>query len=217
VRRSHVGARLWKARRRLYLPILDSAGPAPLPGYRCGRGAGRKPWSGSVGFAAACKCILSADPYRSRTGTVALPFCHVRLQAKRPLSPKFPRELKTLRDHILKRRLLLKLLQSKVASQLGVSQGTISRWESNETRPPVRFMPRIINFLGYNPLPRPEGLRERALWYRKVLGLSQRAMAKNLEIDPTTLARWERGKNSPSKKLWVVVERVLGSSELRRK
>ena len=47
----------------------------------------------------------------------------------------------------------LNLLQKQVADQIGVHELTITNWEVNATVPEVRYMPVIIEFLGYNPLP----------------------------------------------------------------
>lgn len=67
------------------------------------------------------------------------------------------KELKTLGDHIRKRRLELGF-QKDAAKQIGVDEATIFNWESNETTPTIRHIPRVIEFLGYNPLPPPESL-----------------------------------------------------------
>ena len=78
---------------------------------------------------------------------VALPFCQITLQAQKPPSPAYPKELKTLGDHLRKRRLDLKLLQKEVAQKLGVNQDTICNWENNRTSPTLRFIPKIVEFL----------------------------------------------------------------------
>jgi len=80
---------------------------------------------------------------------VALPFCHIQLTARKPPSPACPRELHTLGDHIRKRRLDLGLLQREVAEKLQVNQMTVCNWETNRTSPQLRFIPRIVAFLGY--------------------------------------------------------------------
>jgi DNA-binding XRE family transcriptional regulator len=48
-----------------------------------------------------------------------------------------------------------------VADLIGVHEMTITSWESNATIPEVRYMPAIIQFLGYNPLPLANSLAER--------------------------------------------------------
>ena len=61
-------------------------------------------------------------------------------------------------------------------------------------------MPRILKFLGYIPFEmETASLGEKIKTYRRTLGLSQKALAKQLKIDPTTLARWEKGKGRPVK------------------
>jgi len=54
-----------------------------------------------------------------------LPFCHLTLKAKKPLPLGYPQILKTLGDHLRKRRLDLNLLQKEVAEIIGVDETTI--------------------------------------------------------------------------------------------
>jgi transcriptional regulator with XRE-family HTH domain len=83
----------------------------------------------------------------------ALPFCHAELRAPKPKSDHYPTEISTLGDHIRKHRLDLDLMQRQVGEQIGVDEATITNWERNATDPAVRFIPAIIEFLDYDPLP----------------------------------------------------------------
>ena len=143
-----------------------------------------------------------------------MPFCHSELRAARPKSERYPKELKSLGDHIRARRLDLKLLQKQVADQIGVHEITISTWECNATVPEVRYMPAIIQFLGYNPLPVANSLLERLATARRVLGLSQRKMAEQLDVDPATLLGWEAGRHHPTKKSLEAIVGVLHGRDL---
>ena len=129
-----------------------------------------------------------------------MPFCHVTLKGPKPLPPKYNKYLHSLGHHIRKKRLDLRLFQTEVAEQIGVSESTIYNWESNETSPSIRYLPLIIQFLGFNPFPAAASLPDRLKLCRKLLGLTQRAMAWRLGVDPTTLAKWERGRSRPTKK-----------------
>ena len=73
------------------------------------------------------------------------------LRAKKPVSAAYPKELKTLGDHLRKRRLELKMLQKEVAEKLGTTPCTIRNWEKNRSNPSLGFIPKIIQFLGYMP------------------------------------------------------------------
>lgn len=129
---------------------------------------------------------------------VALPFCQITLRGQKPPSAAYPKELKTLGDYLRKRRLDVKLLQKEVAQRLGVNKDTICNWENNRTSPSLRFIPRIIEFLGYVPYDaQSETLGERIVAARKLLGLSQEELARRLGIDPGTLGHWERGEHRP--------------------
>src|ERR1017187_4610659 len=91
---------------------------------------------------------------------VALPFRHFELRAVRPRPSQYPKQISSLGDNIRTRRMDLKLLQKQVADQIGVHELTITSWEGNAAIPEVRYMPAIIQFLGYNPLPAASSLAE---------------------------------------------------------
>jgi transcriptional regulator with XRE-family HTH domain len=130
----------------------------------------------------------------------------VTLKGQKPLNPAYPKSLKTLGDHLRKRRLDLELLQKEVAQKIGTSEASIHNWERGHATPSLNFMPRILKFLGYVPFEMPTGiLGEKIKTYRWVLGLSQKALAKQLRIDPCTLARWEKGKGRPLKELLSLI------------
>jgi len=127
----------------------------------------------------------------------ALPFCHIRLSGPKPQRKAYPKHLKTLGDHIRKRRLDLGLLQKDVAERLGVDTASIGNWESNDVQPMVHCLPGILAFLGHNPLPEADDLIGKLKRIRSTLGLSQEQLAQKLGIDESTIAGWERGDNTP--------------------
>ena len=141
---------------------------------------------------------------------VALHFCDVTLSAKKPLSEAYPKTIRTIGDHLRKRRLDLKLYQKDVAKLIGVTTDTITNWEKNRVGPTLRFIPTIIEFLSYDPLPNSEStVGQQLKQYRRKKGLSIKKLARDLGIDPTTLARWERGKIEPKGKLKERVNLLL--------
>ena len=66
--------------------------------------------------------------------------------------------------------------------------------------------PAIIEFLDYNPLPLPDSPPQRLAFYRQVLGLSQRKLAKDTGIDTKTIEQAELGKRPLSKRLLKLLE-----------
>ena len=142
-----------------------------------------------------------------------MPFINFQLSAKKPQNPAYPKTLTTLGDHIRKRRLDLGLWQKDVAATLGVTESTVTNWELNRVTPEFTHLPCIIAFLGYAPPPfdtMPDNIVERMRVYRLTNGLSQEKFAKLIEVDETTIAKWERGDHEPSKKL---IEKVLKKLE----
>lgn len=109
-----------------------------------------------------------------------------------------PEQLNTIGAHLRRRRLVLKLLQRQVAEQMGVDKSSIYNWEGNRSKPGLEYMPAIIRFLGYNPLPQSESWAERLLRCRTAQGITQKEAAVRIGVDQGTLARWERGERQPT-------------------
>ena len=147
-------------------------------------------------------CTPSSDGRNTRTGIAALPFCHISLKTKLRVNPAYPKALNRLGDHIKTRRLNLKLSQKAVAGILKVDEMTIAGWEKNRCTPCISQMPKIIEFIGYIPYNKDfTYFKDKLQYFRRLSGLSQEKLAKLLKIDETTIAKWERGEHSPSRKL----------------
>jgi len=54
-------------------------------------------------------------------------------------------------------------------------------------------MPKVIEFLGYNPIPCPDGLMDRLAWYKLVNGLPLEEPGSKMGRDPEQLADWFSG------------------------
>jgi len=138
-----------------------------------------------------------------RSRTLTLPFCHLTLKAPKPLPSDYPLQIKSLGDHIRKRRLDLKILQKDVAKKIGIDETTIWFWENNRVEPSISFIPKIIKFLGYIPFEtKQDSLGKKIITFRRIHGLSQKKLASLLEIDSTTLGSWKRGEHKPTKQLY---------------
>jgi DNA-binding transcriptional regulator YiaG len=138
----------------------------------------------------------ASSRYPQRHGRVAfLPFGSILLKSHKPrFEPAAP---STIGEHLKQRRLDLGLRQIDVAHQLEVNEHSIVKWEAGRT-PLDRYIPRIIEFLGYDPRPEPRTLAERLIWKRQALGLPRKTAARLLGIDEGSLARWEWGVRQPS-------------------
>ena len=137
-------------------------------------------------------------------------FYDVTLTSKKPISEAYPKTLETIGDHLRKKRLDLKLFQKDVAKHLGVTTDTITNWEKNRVGPTLRFIPKIIGFLGYDPLrDSTPTVGQQIKQYRRSHGLSIKKLAQKLDIDPSTLMRWESGKNKPSHQFQPVLADLL--------
>jgi transcriptional regulator with XRE-family HTH domain len=128
---------------------------------------------------------------------------------------RIPEKLESIGDHLLRRRLALKLLQRQVAKQLDVNVASIVNWENNLSKPKVSHMPAIIRFLGYNPLPPSTGWADRLVQARTALGLTQKEAAARIGVDQCTLARWERGEREPTGVFAAQALRLLATAEAK--
>jgi transcriptional regulator with XRE-family HTH domain len=126
-------------------------------------------------------------------GRVALlQLAPIRFKALKPKEPDFPAH--TLGAHVRKRRLELELTQKQAAERLGVNPWTVLNWETGRRAPPIRSMPAILSFLGYDPFPEPTTIAAKLLSKRRQQGWSIREAALHLGIDGTTWRDWEAGE-----------------------
>jgi len=127
-----------------------------------------------------------------------------------PPLKEFTQEPVTLGDHLRRRRLELGLYQKDVAAQIGVTTSTIWNWEHGWTID-LRYVPRVIAFLGYNPIPCPDGLMDRLAWYKLVNGLPLEDLGAVMGRDPEQLADWLTGRHNPCQRNQDEIENFLAS------
>ena len=75
--------------------------------------------------------------------------------------------------------------------------------------PKIQYLLKVIEFLGYVPFSPGESFPERLKAYRRVNGLSQRQLALELGVDPTTVMKWEAETSKPMRKTRERVEGVI--------
>ena len=100
-------------------------------------------------------------------------------------------------EQIRKRRLDLNLKQIEVAKIIGCDEMTLVNWEKSYASPRINLMGKVVEFLGFNPFQKCDTLAQQIVSHRTALGTTQKEFAQQLGIDPSTLARWERGEREP--------------------
>ena len=138
-----------------------------------------------------------------------MPFCTARLECEKPKDSAYPTQLVTLGDHIRKCRLDLGLLHCEVAERLGVCESVIWRWETGETGPELRFLPKVFAFIGGDPRPEPSNFGARLTRWRERKGWSRKRLAAELKVDEGTLWRWESERRRPTRRYFVKLDRLL--------
>ncbi|MBI1805492.1 MAG: helix-turn-helix transcriptional regulator [Ignavibacteria bacterium] len=80
-----------------------------------------------------------------------MPCCYLTLKASKPCNKAYPRDVRTLGDHIRKRRLDLGIHQKDVAALVNATTSTVTNWEKGRSSPRLYLLPKVFEFLGYNP------------------------------------------------------------------
>src|SRR5690606_30533576 len=150
------------------------------------------------------KYILSRDDYRIRKDIPALPFSRERKAVLRPKRPGYPKELRTIGDHIRAWRIDNHLSQASVAKILSVCEDSVVGWEMKGTTPTMRYMPHITRMLGYLPVQIDTStLAGRIIQFRYLNGISQEDLADALGINESTVFHYEKGTHKPSPKILI--------------
>jgi transcriptional regulator with XRE-family HTH domain len=97
----------------------------------------------------------------------------------------------TLGEHLKKRRCELALLQREVAKELRIPVASYFNWENGYAEPMIRFLPKLIGWLGYDPFPEPTTAGEEIMAKRRRRGISRKALATEMGIDESTLEKIE--------------------------
>ena len=145
----------------------------------------------------------------SQRGVAFLPWVPVRLKALKV--EDWTHEPVTLGEHIRKARRQRGLLQREVAKALGVDSMSLVNWEKNRTRIGARFVPAIIRWLGYDPLPIPSSFGSWIEIERTRRGLARRALAHALGWDESTIRKYEEDDRSPDSLKLAQLRAVLGT------
>jgi DNA-binding transcriptional regulator YiaG len=133
----------------------------------------------------------------------------ITLKAPKPKPNRYPKEINTLGDHIRARRIDLELFQSEVARQIGVTASMLVMWETNQHAIGVRYIPQIIEFLGYVPYRTPKSFGDWLKMVRSCQGLSQRGLAKLIGGDQRSVVEWEAGLRAATDRSIAKLRTVL--------
>jgi transcriptional regulator with XRE-family HTH domain len=121
----------------------------------------------------------------------------------------YPASPKTIGEMIRKRRLDRRLRQADAAKVIGCDETTVVNWENGHRAPRVNHLAGVVKFLGFDPFKRGDTMAQRLVGRRKALGITQKDFARQIGVDPSTLARWERGEREPTGRFAASVESVL--------
>ncbi|MCG3165578.1 MAG: hypothetical protein POELPBGB_01346 [Bacteroidia bacterium] len=115
-----------------------------------------------------------------------------------PVSQHYPKEVRTIGDHLRTVRLDRKLSQLDVAKILFVTEDSVTGWELNRFTPTPKYIKGIVSFLGYVPIEWNKGsLGTRLHYARLISGLTLEQLAKHIGCDESNLRVIELDKRTP--------------------
>jgi transcriptional regulator with XRE-family HTH domain len=168
-----------------------------------------------------------------------LPFCDRTVTVSRKdVAPvwtrSFPiaKEPTTLGQHLKKKRFLAGIRQLEAAQKLGVSDRTLSLWETDRIYPAWALQPRLVAYLGYDPfnnptLGRPKGnetscvailspdapatIGHKIKQRRFELKKTRRQLALELGVSVKTLWGWETDRRQATDKGQELITKFLST------
>jgi ribosome-binding protein aMBF1 (putative translation factor) len=159
-------------------------------------------------------CTRVSIRRRCHRGTVSLPFYRWHVTAGRRVSG-YPERLDSLGDHVCRARLDRKLNRKIAAAELRIDPDSLRNWEKHRTEIEVQFYPRIIGWLGYDPLPRPETRWQHVLTERLRRGWSRKRLAREAGVDEATVRRIENNTPRLARRPAQAVYQTLGLESIR--
>lgn len=196
------------------------ARPALPPGYPSGPEVVPKAWPGISGSGPGCRCTGVSGRPSSRRGRGLSTFSQIqrfftKVQIKQVFPKGYPVSPVSIGEHIRKKRIDCNLHQQDVAELFGVTESTLWNWEHGTT-PLVRYMPKIVEFLGYEPFSVPEGLVGRLWRFKRLSGFTFDQLGEAMNRDAEQLMDWMKGRRFPSKKNRNFLEQFLDCNEKRQ-
>jgi len=131
------------------------------------------------------------------------------------IAPIETSEMTELGQRLMGRRLELGRQKKFAAARRAANERTYLNWESGRTTPEIRYLPRIIDFLGFDPHPVPIDLPDRLRAIRCNLGLSVKRLSSILKADESVVTRWERGSGGPTISPWRVIRNLYRQGRFR--
>jgi len=122
----------------------------------------------------------------------------------------------SLGAHLRRRRRELRLRRVDAAKLVGADEKTLMWWERDQREPIVSLYPGILAFLGYEPWPEPQSLRDALLAERRRRGINLAQAAELVGVDEGTWRRWETGEWKPMSRAAGVLSELLGYPIKRR-
>lgn len=145
-------------------------------------------------------------------------FCQFTLKASRTavrlrklVQKGFKIRPETVGQQLRSRRLVLNLTQAQTAERLNTLREHYERWERDEVAPTASFWPRLIGFLGSYP-GAVQTPADQVLMARRIMGLSQFAFGRRIQVIAKDVREWEHGVAEPSPAMLAKVQQLVADT-----
>lgn len=125
-----------------------------------------------------------------------------------------PHQLRTIGDHVRKRRVELGLRQKDVGDLVGAAKPTVAGWEARGMRPRPDVLARVVELLGYTPnaARSPEDLVKQLKTVRRHFRLPPAVAAEMIGVSVGAVWTWESGRRRPRGRSLDLLRRFLARS-----
>ena len=84
-----------------------------------------------------------------------------------------------------------------------MDRATVQGWERGLASPGIKVIPRVIDFLGYDPLPVPGNISDRIAYARRRMGFTQEDLAQALSVGSVQIWEWSLAGDFPRLRPWL--------------
>lgn len=103
-------------------------------------------------------------------------------------------------------------MQKEVAKRLRIDDASYMHWERGTRTPSITMLPRLIQFLGYDPFPESMTAGDEIVAKRRRHGISRKSLAKEIGIDESTLEKIEKSRMVLKPYVIRLMARLLAAS-----
>ena len=150
-----------------------------------------------------------------RNPGVLYPKHQIRFTVCKRANPAFPTTFEHIGDYLRAERLRQGITQRGLANLLEIDNNTLFDWEIGLAKPLIIQYPKIIAFLGNDPLfNNPESLAGQVRHFRRMKGMTRKELADLTGVNTHTLGRFEQGGRSYGRTIKTLAKEGFAAAQI---